>query len=233
MNSLVNRLPGATFLAFALGLNLAAHAQEFTLQTENQHFALITQKEGIASTLAHDHLIKASQVKAELQVPELNVLKGTFKVSIPTKSLIVDDPAAQKELFPILKDLEIQKKEFTALGDSDRNKIKANMDDPSQLDVAKFDTVTAEVLGLEASPSDVGKEKFTHSARVKVTIKGKEVTQVAPAKISLESGTLRVMSVAKFKFTEFGIKPYSALFGAIRNGDAFTLFVSFEAKQKP
>jgi YceI-like domain len=226
---LLARLSAMTIATFYF---LPIFAQNFVISSESQQFAVITQKEGIASTLAHDHLIRATNVQADITVPEGNILKGKFKVTMPTKDLMMDDPGSQTEMFPKLKSLEIQKKAFSALSESDRKKIKSNMEDASQLDVAQFDTISAEVMEVETGVSEVGTEKFTHSVKVKVTIKGKEVTKTLPAKITLENGTLSVLSFGKFKFTDFGIKPYSALFGAIRNSDPFTLFVSFEAKPK-
>jgi polyisoprenoid-binding protein YceI len=206
-----------------------AFAQVYVVNPAEAEFVVVTQKEGIASTLAHDHLVRAQEVNVTLNVPENNISKGSFRVSIPTKSLEIDNPEKQKSLFPTLKNLDIQKKEFTALGEKDRAKIKANMDDAGQMDVAKFPTLTAEVSEISESDSQVGSEKFTHQAKVKVTIKGKTVERPLPARITLEGGKLRVLSTGGFKFSEFGIKPYSALFGAIRNADPFTIFVSFEA----
>ena len=219
-------------VAIGAAFSLNCLAQDFVMTPDSQQFVVVTAKEGIASTLAHDHLIRATNAQTEIFVPEGNLLKGKFKITLPTKDLVMDDPANQKELYPLLQSLEIQKKPFTVLSDSDRAKIRTNMEDDSQLSVAKFDTITAEVIELVPGITEVGKEKFNHMAKIKVTIKGKEVIKTLPAKISLESGVLKVLSFGKFKFTDFGIKPYSALFGAIRNSDPFTLLVSFEAKPK-
>jgi hypothetical protein len=43
---------------------------------------------------------------------------------------------------------------------------------------------------------------------------------------------LTVEAVGDFAFTDFGIKPYSALFGALGNQDKFHMLVSMKAVKK-
>ena len=62
-------------------------------------------------------------------------------------------------------------------------------------------------------------------ATLAFTVHGKTVKRECPANIVVEENGLKVDAVGAFKFSEFGIKPYSAMAGAVKNADEFHLFV--------
>lgn len=207
-------------------------ATAFEVNASEAAFLVVTKKEGVASGFAHDHLIAAQNFQVSLQAPEGELEKGSFQFVVKATSLSFDDPALQAKHFEALKAIGVQTEPFSSLSESDRAKVKENAFDESQLDAKKFPEIRAEVSGLKKQPTSFKGKTFSHSAMVKITIKGKTIEKQVPANVSLNEKELTVESVGPFLFSEFGIKPYSAMLGAVRNADAFHFYVSFKARAK-
>jgi hypothetical protein len=209
-----------------------ARAADYSVDPRSAAFLVVTKKEGVASGFAHDHLIAASDFTATLKAPPGEPEKGTFAFVAPVASLSVDAPADQKKWFGPLSALGVQKAAFSEISEGDRAKVKENALDPSQLDAKAHPTVRAEVTGLERKPMSFNGKAFTHSATVRVTVKGKTVEKRLAANVTSSAKEISVESVGPFAFSEFGIEPYSGLFGAVRNADAFHIYVAFTARAK-
>jgi polyisoprenoid-binding protein YceI len=78
----------------------------------------------------------------------------------------------------------------------------------------------------------VGGKSFAKKADVSVTVHGQTVKRSFAANVNLQGQELTVEAAADFKFSEFGIKPYKALMGALGNDDKFNMLVSFRAVKK-
>ena len=209
-----------------------ALAVDYTVDAADAAFLLITKKEGVASGFAHDHLIAARDFKVTLSAPEGEPEKGTFTFEAKAAALSVDAPDDQAKHFATLKALGIQKEPFSTLSESDRAKIKENALDSSQLDAKRFPEIKAEVFALERKPSEFKGRRFSHFATVRITAKGKMVEKRLPANVSVNGREMSVESVGPFTFSEFGITPYSAMFGAVRNADPIHIYVAFKARAK-
>jgi polyisoprenoid-binding protein YceI len=68
---------------------------------------------------------------------------------------------------------------------------------------------------------------------LRLTIRGRTVERELPATWSAAGGDLSAEVVGEFRWSEFGIEPYSTMFGAIRNDERFHLFVSVFARRAP
>jgi polyisoprenoid-binding protein YceI len=64
----------------------------------------------------------------------------------------------------------------------------------------------------------------------KLTIRGVSKDITFPARYSADAAGFRVEGSVELKHTDFGFQPYSAMMGAIRNGDRLTLKVDLRAK---
>ncbi len=51
-----------------------------------------------------------------------------------------------------------------------------------------------------------------------------------PARYELADGILTIEAIGAFNFTDFGIKPYSAFLGAVKNEDEFHVYVNLSAR---
>jgi hypothetical protein len=103
----------------------------------------------------------------------------------------------------------------------------------SQLDAESFPAVVVEVLGLERRGGDGGagaRVALAWDARVRVRLHGKTVERQVPVRWEVANGELTAEGLGEFRFTEFGIRPYSAVLGAIRNADLFHLYLHLVAR---
>ncbi|BBM82439.1 hypothetical protein [Candidatus Uabimicrobium amorphum] len=212
---------------FTYGLN-----EEFTVVGNKSLLSVVVQKAGVASYLAHDHLIYAYKFDATLNYSHKNENDTTFSIKIKADNLYADYHPLSKMWNPTLNKLGAFSRKFTKLSDSDRKKVRTNMLSSSQLDSKNHTYIKAKVLQIIDKETQVGERKFNKLIKLSLTVKGKTITREIPGNMKLKNGTLFVEALGKYKFTEFGITPYSALLGAIRNSDDFHLYVNMRAKGK-
>lgn len=224
------RAVAATAVAVAAGFALQAPALagNYKIDAGRSVFAVLTHKAGLASGLAHDHLIVATAPAVELEFDpqRAEATKLTFAVAV--EALEVDAPAARAALKGRLRELGLQADDLPAVPESDRRKVRAAMLGPSQLDGAKFPEIRAEVLRLERVA-----ESAPWNLVLRLTIRGRTLERRLAATWSEKDGTLAAETFTELHFKEFGIEPYSTMLGAIRNDDRFHLYVSVVARLTP
>lgn len=222
-------LCGAVNALIGLLLNSEALASPYRVRTDDALFAVVTNKAGVAATLAHHHLIAAREFVTSLEYDETALTKSRFVFKTPVKKLTVDPRPLQLQWQNLFLDLGVLPSAFTEASANDREKMTEAMLATDQLDASRYPDVEAEVSMLTAEPGKFGKRTFTHTASVAVTVHGKTVKRIIPARVVHDKGTLEVEAVGQFAFTEFGFKPYSAFLGAVKNKDEFFIFVHFKA----
>ena len=60
-------------------------------------------------------------------------------------------------------------------------------------------------------------------------VRGKRAERPARVRYTYREGKLEVEALGEFFFTDFGIKPYSAMLGAVRNRDRFHVYLLLTA----
>lgn len=187
---------------------IPAGVRTYTLDGKKSSFAVQVFKAGAASALAHDHVIHATAMYGTVTVDAADRAGAKIDVTIPTKSLENDDPTMRKR-FGL--DGEITEK--------DRATILANMRHPDQLDVEVFPTITFKSTSVQAG---AGSSMTLNGA---VTIKGKSRDIAMPIDVTLKGNTVDGKGTIRLKTSDFGIEPYSAFFGAVKNQDQIILHV--------
>lgn len=205
---------------------------EFNIKADDSIFAIVTQKTGVAATLAHNHLIAARQINAEISANPEQLNSGKFSFRCKAGELEFDRKDLSKRWFPVIRELGWLNEPFSEIKDSDRETIREHALADDQLNVDKFPEISAQLINISDSPRQVGNKKFLKKANVSVTLHGQTVNREFAANIALQNQELTVEAVAEFRFTEFGIKPYRALMGALGNDDRFNMLVSFRAVKK-
>lgn len=231
----IRRQAGAvlmTLLGAALSA-LPARAVEYTIDPGRSTFAVLTHKAGIASGLAHDHLIVAGAPKVTLDFDRARPEATKFDFVVAVDALEVDAPAARAALEGRLRELGLQKDDLPTVPESDRKKVRAAMLGESQLDGAKFPEIRAEVLGLERSATSAAGAEAGWNLVLRLTIRGRTLERRLAATWSEKDGTLAGETYTELHFKDFGIEPYSTMLGAIRNDDRFHLYVSVVAHRAP
>lgn len=214
--NLMRRLGGVAFLG-ALSLCVSAvqplQAAPYVVDGAKSQVVVQVFKEGVASGLAHDHVIQATQLSGNVEYDPANLATATINMEAKTGSLKVDDPALRK-----------QYKLTSELSESDREQVTTNMKSEDQLNVARYPTITFKSTAIKAgaSATDV-------SVTGNLTIRGVTKAVTFPAKVKMDGQNFVGEGRVKIKQTDFGYEPYSALLGAIKNQNEVILNIKVVA----
>lgn len=202
---------------------------ELQIQPEST-FAVITHKAGLLSSLGHNHFIYAGDYDGSLMIEGEDPQSLKFQFSVPVAALMVDDPAAAKKWYPELEKAAVVDEAFSEVSEKDRGKITKSMLSKKQLHGDKFPTIEASIDAVKEKSGKVGDLETTHVLTLKLKIRDASQTIPVPAAVKIEDGTWHIRAVAAMKFSDFNIKPFSAMLGSVANDDQFHLFVDMIAK---
>ncbi|MCC6487588.1 MAG: YceI family protein [Candidatus Hydrogenedentes bacterium] len=209
-----------------------AWAQEtgFTIDRAESVFGVVTHKGGVAARFAHNHFVFPSEYECPMALTQGTIESLAFSLTFKTSALDSDLPDAQKKWYPELEKCGVLKEPFREISKEDRATIREHMLAEDQLDAVGHPTITAELIGLRRESTTFGETSWDWMANIALTVRGKRVEREVPARIALKDGNLRIDAVGAFRFTEFGIKPYSAMLGAVKNEDEFHVFAHIQAR---
>lgn len=194
---------------------------------------MVTHKAGFASGLAHNHLVVADEIAVTaFEFDPGAPIAARFEVTIAATGLEVDRRADQDRWQERVLALDILQQPFTHPGDSDRQKIRRDMLSAGQLDAARHPKIVARVAGL-TPPAAGAPEKLPWKLHLELALHGKTIVRDVPASIDVAAdGTLTGEAAGEYTYTEFGISPFSAFLGAVKNEDRFHVLVHLVAKPK-
>jgi polyisoprenoid-binding protein YceI len=185
-----------------------ASAAEWRFDSKQSELAVKIWKTGLGSGLAHDHVVRAQSFSGQATLNEAKDYQTlAFTVSVDAASLIPDEPAARQ-----------RHAVSGTVPESDRLKVRENMLGTEQLDVARFPNIVFKSTELALRPDTL-----------KVIFKGSfelhGVTQTLEFPVSLKRSPDRIEGHAniRLKTSDYGITPYSAAMGLIKNKDEIEL----------
>ena len=207
-------------------------ADEIEIATEDSIFAVITHKAGFASGVAHNHLVAADGYRATLSFSGDEPLATRFEIELACDQLAVDPWDLEQAWYPRLEALGILDEPFSEVADKDRAKIRKSMLSKGQLDAEGAPNITARITEVrDAAPDAREHDTFPYVATLELSVRGKKVEKPVAARYELNDGVLSIEAFGAFLFTDFGIKPYSALLGAVKNEDKFHVYVNLKGSR--
>lgn len=212
-------------------LTTATAAEPYAVDTDASVFAVMTQRGGIAARFAHDHLITAADYEAGLEIRDGAVTAFEFRCEV--EKLQVDDPDAKERWSDALEAAGLLTTPFKAIEADDRKTIREHMLDADQLDSETFPSIDASLQSVREEATEFKGESYTHVAKLAVTVHGETVTREIAANVVLDEDGVSIEAAGAFRFTEFGIEPYSAMLGAVKNQDEFFIYCSITAHAIP
>ena len=208
--------------------NLAA--QDVEISTGDSIFAVITHKAGFASGAAHNHLVVATGYQATLVFDATTPLATRFELKLEGERLEVDPWDLAEAWSPRFEQLDILDEPFREVADRDRRKIRESMLAKGQLDAAGSPEIVARVTEIREQATRRGGVEFPYAAMLELEIRGRKVVKPVAARYESADGILTLEAVGAFSFTDFGIKPYSAFLGAVKNQDRFHVYVHLKGR---
>jgi polyisoprenoid-binding protein YceI len=196
----------------------------WSVDRDNSVFAVVIHKAGIGSALAHNHLVAAQDYDLVLEGDpgDSESIRATFTVS--AEDLVFDDTDLQSKWFPAIKEAGVLDEPLSEKSDKNRQKIRDSALGKDQLNAEAHPEITASAGSFRPAEDGNG-----YTATLQITVHGETVERSVPVDITWDEDRLAASVSQSFRFTEFGIEPYSALFGAVKNKDVFNLFVRVEA----
>jgi polyisoprenoid-binding protein YceI len=182
------------------------------LDARRSELVVRTWKEGIASGFAHNHVVRATDVEGQLAFSRDNLRASKLSVTVKVASLEVDEPA-----------LRARFGEAQPLSDGDRKKVAENMLGEGQLDAKKFPTVRFASTAFKAAQE--GKLIVTGE----LTLHGVTRSITLPVTVSTDEGATTGEGRVRLRLSEYGIAPYSAALGMVRNKDEVELVLRLAA----
>jgi len=195
-------------------LPVAADAATYQVDPEQSELAVQLYKAGFASAFAHDHVVTATRFSGEVVYDPDDLGSASVSLEAEAAGLVVDEPEARSR-YGIEGDLS----------DEDRAKIQSTMEGADQLAVEKYPTVSLESTSVE--PGENGQLQVT----ARFTLHGETRSVTFPAQVEVEDGGLHATGEFRFKQSDYGIKPFSAKLGAVRNQDEILLHFDVRATE--
>jgi polyisoprenoid-binding protein YceI len=185
----------------------APATRTWTIDAKKSQLVLQVFKDGAAAAFAHDHTVHATELAGEIVADPLTPESARVSVTVQTKSLVNDDPQVRKQfgLDPTVPE-------------KDRKSVEESMKGPDQLDVARFPTISFVSSGVEKHG-----DKITLVGDF--TLHGVTKRIKMPITVKVDGDTLVGGGKVRLKQSDWGIKPYSAFLGAVKNKDEIVLNV--------
>ncbi|MFT3835819.1 MAG: YceI family protein [Myxococcaceae bacterium] len=210
--------PQGRILLVAGGDLADAPAQELKIDPKKSELLVKTFKEGVAAAFAHNHVVVATSFSGTLMWDPVRLERCKLKVVVSVNDLLVDDPAYRKK---------VGGDWASEVSDGDRKTVRANMLGDVQLDAKKYPEITLE--------ADTFKCRGTGQCELdgKLTLHGVTKPIHFTAKIKGDEKAPTGEGSFKLKTSDYGIKPYSAGLGTIKNQDEVELVFRLSASAAP
>jgi hypothetical protein len=187
--------------------------------------AVVVRTAGLAARFAPDHLIHAGDHELTLVLDPERPQEARFSGRIPVEGLVVDDPDLQREVEERLVELGLLDDPYDEMSSGDRDRVRRSMLGEGQLHAAGFPWIQVEVEEVQPSEADPA---FPWTVRAALTIREARVEIPFSARLDGSGVRARVEAFGSARFSDFGIEPYRAFLGAVRNRDEFHLYLRLE-----
>jgi polyisoprenoid-binding protein YceI len=186
----------------------------FNIDPQSSSVTLRVYRAGVLSVLAHDHVLVATGIAGRLTLDEQQPGRSSLQLSVPVASLEIDNPEQR-----------VREKFTTKIGKTDIEKIRAIVMSAEYLDEPNFPRVTITAL-------EVAGALPTLSVGLNVRIKQVDKVYRVPVQVALEGDALHATGELFLLQSDFGMKPYSSLLGAIAVQDPVQIRFEIVAREQ-
>ncbi|RJP69707.1 MAG: YceI family protein [Candidatus Abyssobacteria bacterium SURF_17] len=212
----IHMVAGLALLIALFAVAGQAFADEYVVDSARSELAVRLFKGGIAAALAHNHVIRAIGFTGSARLDADTPANSFISIDVQTASLRADEPNV-REKYGLIEPMKAQ----------DRAKIQETMESAAQMNVAEYPTMRFQSTRIEKqSESDL-------LVTGDLTMHGVTRPVSFPVTVETVGDALRGKASLKFKQSDFGIKPYSAFLGAVRNEDEAMMYLDIVAIPAP
>jgi polyisoprenoid-binding protein YceI len=202
------------FAAFFLAATALAAPTTYKVDAGKGALYVVVKKDPdtIGAALSHDHVVRSTGYSGTFTWDPENPSGCSVSVNVPVSGLKVDEEKYRKKAR-----LEGE------LDAGQREEVTENMLKSDQLDGSKYSTISFVSSSCSGTAEEV-------EVKGKLTIRGISVDKTVKLKITTEDGSIRAKGRVSLRATEYGFKPFSAGFGALKNEDKMKLYVDLRGK---
>lgn len=179
----------------------------------NIYVQVFKDAETLAASLSHDHVVKAKGWTGSVTWDSTSPATCKVELSLPVAQLENDAPDLRKKVGY-----------DSVLDDGDRAEVKKHMLDTDQLNAAKFPTISFKATKCEGTGSSI-------KVSGDFTLHGVSKPVTVPMTITADGNTLTAKGSFKAKQSDYGITPFSALLGQLKNKDEMTFTIDVKGNK--
>jgi len=188
--------------------------QTYQIQTGSDIHVLVY-RAGALGKLGHNHVVSVAGPKGTIRYAP-GARGSSVELTVPVRALIVDNPALRRA----------EGKDFSSQpSKSDISGTRANMLSKKLLNAARFPTIA--IKGTLAP----GATSAGATLNVSVKILGRTRNVSLPVRLKLSGNVLEASGSRRLTHGQLGLKPFSALFGALKVADRMDLKYRIRAKR--
>lgn len=208
-------------------VDATADTTKYDVDLEKSVFAFITMKAGALSGLVENVISTPSGYELELSVGN-DVTLSYFVVRIDAASIDAQRPEILERWSGAIVATGILDAAPAPMSSHRRNRARKSIMSEDALDPERFPVITARMTSIQPV---TGAAAYSHRIRFDLTIRDTTVSVDWPASVKRSDGRIEVETFGALHFDDFGMKPYSSLFGAIRYKNEFHVLVHIEAQR--
>lgn len=179
-------------------------AAPYRIDERRSELVVLVTRAGVGSALAHDHVVRATRFSGSLDV-DRELVALSAEVEVDARALEVDEPE-QRAKYGL----------SGSISEKDRAEVRATMLGEGQLDVERYPEIRFRAARIDRTADGfrLAGELTLHGVARRVSF---------PMQVREEGEALHATGSLRFEQSDFGIEPYSAVLGAIRNRDEVEL----------
>jgi polyisoprenoid-binding protein YceI len=185
----------------------------YTIQSGPSAVYVQVFKTGAAATLAHDHVVEAQDINGTISGDIADPTTAKIDATVKTATMTTDDPKSRARF---RLEGELPEKDIAA--------VTANMKSADQLDVEKYPTIKFVSTAVKKQGDGLILEgDFTlHGVTKPISL---------PVSFTMkDANTVEGKGSFKIQTPDYGIQPYSAMLGAIKNKPEVIITLKLVAK---
>lgn len=185
----------------------------YTISKKKSELFVRLYKDGIASAFAHDHVVRASDLSGSVVFKKDRPEHFQMVIDVPSTALVADS------------DKDREKYNLRSLDEDDRKEINETMKGSKQMHVEKYPMIRFQSSSLEKNGT------YSYTITGDFTLHGITKKIKVPADITIDKNVVNISGEFRFLQSDYGIEPYSAGWGTIKNKDEVVLLFDLYASE--
>jgi hypothetical protein len=198
--------------ALAVGLaglvlsGIASPQERYVVDAAQSELYWLVSKAGALARLGHNHTVAIGDLRGNVAVNSGDLAKSQFDLEFNVADLVIDDTALRATLGP----------DFASVpSESDIEGTRRNMLSDRVLDGERYPQIRITGVGPVAAGGQ-------HELSVKVEMLGRTVSLRVPTEVKVEGQQLRATGEFEIDHADLGMKPFTALAGALQVGETLS-----------